>query len=253
MADEEVLEEEATSEEGEEEVSEELPEASEEEELYTVALEDGTKKKFNKEVLEHVIKAHDEGTKWETKYHKKGEKLNKREAELGQKEKALAGVEKYVDEYKRFKARVESSPEAYRQFQALMQAGKDSLDPAFKELTEKHETLANEIAYDKAAIKLSKKYKDFDWDEVQDFISDFDDEVPEQKAELFYFAWRGANINVDEIVKESKADVTRKAKGKKGLPSVGKVTGTPPKKPLGDEEAAEVAHATVRQRGEKWR
>jgi hypothetical protein len=253
MSDEEVLDEETTSEEGEEEVSEELPEASEEEEEYTVTLKDGTKKKFNQDVLDKIIEAHDKGEKWETKYHKKGEKLNKQQAELERKEKALAGIEKYVDEYKRFKTKVEGNPEAARYFNSLMASGKDSLDPAFKELAEKQNDLEREIAYDKAAIKLSKKYEDFDWEEIQDFVEEFDDENPDQKAEFLYFAWRGANIDEKRIKKDAEADVVRKSKGKKGLPSTGKIAKSPPKEPLTTQDARRLAHEVVNQRGEKWR
>jgi hypothetical protein len=251
MSDQEVLEEEATSEESEEEVIEELPEASEEEEQYTVTLKDGTKKKFKEDVFNEILEAHDKGTKWETKYHKKGERLNKKESEIVEREKALKGIAPYVAEWKRVKAKAERDPRYASLLSEASADAKASLDPAFKELAERQAELEETVALKEAIVDLRDKYKGFSYDDVKDFVGEFDDEKVKDRVELIYLAMLGSQI--DNIKTEAQAEVVRKAKGKKGLPSTGKVVGTPPKEPLSDAEAAERAHNLVRQRGERWR
>lgn len=177
--------------------------------------------------------------KWQTKLHEKGQKLNKLRDELEAKEKEISSYGSALEEWRKVKAAIEANPQAYSYLNKLLNESQPTVDPNVKKLEERVNVLDSSLKEKEAYLNLSKKYNDFNREEINNFAKDIDWGDKEQVIEAMYWAWKGSQI--DDLIEKARAEVVMEAKKKKGLPPTGKKETAPEKEPKDIWEAAEMA------------
>ena len=237
-------EEEGTQSEKAEDLTEELKDEQ------TVAYKfkvDGKTVEMSPEEFERFYKDWRAEKKWQAKLHEKGQKLNRLRDELQAKEAEIKANEAALQEWKKVRAAIEANPQAYAYLQKLLNENEPSVDPTVKKLEERLNELDSSLKEKEAYLNLSKKYEDFNKEEIENFAKDIDWSDREQVLEALYLAWKGSQL--DDLIEKARAEVVMEAKKKKGLPPTGKKEKAPEKEYNTIWEAAEAAKAAI-MRGE---
>lgn len=237
----EVLEQETTSEETIEEPTAETPDV-EEAPVGDIEVEvEGEKVTMSPDEFQRFYKDWSAEQGWQTKYHKKGKELNARARELEQKEKELSENRSLIDEYRKVKKAIDANPKAYQYLNQLINESEPQVAPAIQkqieELKSRQEQDRVEREREKAVVKLSREFDDFDYDKLSEFSGEFDFRNQEDMLRFSHLAYRG--FSADDIKAEARAEAVRKARQKKGSPATGKKEASPQKKPMSIDEAAD--------------
>ena len=201
---------------------------------------DGKDVKMSSEEFAQFYGDWDNSKKWKAALNDKGRKLNEERSALRAEQHKLGEDKKLVDEYRTLKKAFEANPAAYKQVNQLLNEQKPAIDPAIREVRDELKQTRSEIEREKAMVALSKKYEDFNYDELNEFIADYDLLNHKDMMEMTYLARKGSQL--PELLSDARADVVRGAKKKKGLPATGKKEGVPPPKPQTIAEMVEAAH-----------
>jgi len=185
--------------------------------------------------------------KWKETLNNKGRTLNEEREQLRLERKQLKEDAALVKEYRELKQAFQRNPEAYKQINQLLNESRPSMDPAIEEIRKELSDTRATVERDKAVVRLEKEFEDFDYDDIQNFTRDFNFESHYDTMRNQYLAWKGAQL--DELLSEARANVLRKAKNKKGLPSTNRKEAAPDKKPKTLEEALEMAHRRLEAEG----
>ena len=207
----------------------------------------GKSREFTPEVFNQIADAYEKGQKWETTYHKKGEKINRQLLALQEREKEFAENAKTLEEYKKIKKAFEGNPAAYAQVQKLLNEQESALPPAYKELEKKTHELESNMAYDKAVRELSKEIPDFDDTGLREFSLNYDVNNPKDMLTLYYHAWKGSQV--DDLIAKAKEEMVLEARKKPGLPPIGMKTVPKAEFPKTLKEQAELAMKMIEQNG----
>jgi len=208
---------------------------------------DGKDVKMSSEEFSQFYKDWDNSKKWKATLNDKGRKLNEERSALRAEQHEVGENKKLIEEYRTLKQAFEANPEAYKQVTKLLNEQKPAIDPAIKEVRDELRQTRSEIDWERAQIEMKKKYDDYDHNELNNFIADYDLLKHKDMMELTYLAHKGSQL--PELLSDARADVVRGAKKKKGLPATGKKEGVPPPKPKTLQEAVEAAHKALEAQG----
>ena len=111
---------------------------------------------------------------WDTLHHKKGKELNELKAQLEKERGEIEEIKELAEEYRQAKAVLEANPEAYEYLQELIQKGGGAASPRIKAVEDWIEAQKEDLATEKALVKLQKEIPDFDYDSVQEYLKDID-------------------------------------------------------------------------------
>jgi len=223
---EEVLEEETTSEvEETEEPSQEEPSEAVQEYKFKY---DGKDIKMSPEEFEEFYGDWSNQNKWKSKLNDKGRKLNQLRDELQTKEAQIKKDEQHLSEWKKLRKAIEANPKAYGLMNQLLNESQPSIDPAVKKLEDEIKSFRAETTRKEAAIELSRELPDFDYNQLNEFANDYDLTNPKDAMLFTYYARKGSQL--DDILREEKANLVREAKKKKGMPATAGKQELPPKK-----------------------
>ena len=200
------------------------------------------------EEFERFYKDYTNEQKWQTKYHKKGEALNRREIELDARQKEIEAIRTNATEWEAIKKQLNQNPEGRKAIAELLNKSQPTVDPIIEEQQKEISNIRSELARDKAVSKLSKQFDDFSADTLEQFAGDFNFRNQEDMMLFSYYAWLGSQM--EDKVSEARANVVRDAKKKKGLPPTGKQEKVPSKQLNTLEEMRQSALEALK-RGEK--
>ena len=208
---------------------------------------DGKDVKMSSEEFAQFYGDWDNSKKWKAALNDKGRKLNEERSALRAEQHKLGEDKKLVDEYRTLKKAFEANPAAYKQVNQLLNEQKPAIDPAVKEVRDELRQTRSEMEREKAVLELSKKYEDFNYDELNEFIADYDFLNHKDMMEMTYLAKKGSQL--PDLLSEARANVVRDAKKKKGLPATGKKEGIPTPKPKTIAEMVEAEHRRLEAQG----
>jgi len=162
---------------------------------------------------------------WDTLHHKKGKELNELKAQLEKERSEIEEIKELADEYRQAKAVLEANPEAYEYLQELIQKGGGAASPRIKAVEDWVEAQKENLATEKAMIKLQKEIPDFDYDNIQEYMESIDWDNKEDVLRYQYNSWRGSKF--EEEVQKRVAEAMKKAPKSTTPPIVGGSTKSP--------------------------
>ena len=181
--------------------------------------------KFKKDQFKEMYDKWENYKNWDAAHHKKGKELNELKAQLEKEKGEVEEVKGLAEEYRQARAVLEANPEAYNYLQELIQKGGGEASPRIKAVEDWVEVQKEDLATEKAMVKLQKQIPDFDYDSVKEYMENVDWDNKEDVLKYQYNSWKGSRF--DEELQKKLAEAVKKAPKSTTPPIVGGSTGKP--------------------------
>ncbi len=199
--------------------------------------------KFSKDQFKEMYDKWQNYKNWDALHHKKGKELNELRAQLEKEKGEIEEIKELAEEYRQARAVLEANPEAYSYLQELIQKGGGEASPRIKAVEDWIETQKEDLATERAMVKLQRELPDFNYDAIKDYMESIDWDNKEDVLKYQYNSWKGSKF--DEELQKHLAEAAKKTPKATTPPIVGGSTKAPEEETVEYEDQEDLVNKAL--------